>query len=305
MMYETKPLISISMITYNHEKFIRQAVESVLAQNFDSNFELVISNDNSQDNTHNIVQEIIKTHPLGGKIKYFKHKKNLGMMSNFIFAIEICKGNYIALCEGDDYWTDPLKLNKQISFLERNLEYAACFTNAKIINEHENSSKKFVKSLKNNYPSNEIVKLGGGFFPTASLVFRNQEIIFPKFMYQAMSGDYSLALLLACRGDFYYLDNVTCVYRMHGGGVFTSIKDDKKIRTRINFNSIELLKNFNEFSNFKFKQEVRITISSLSKKILLRNKLRLETSLLFNLMSNLSARDNFSVIFNLFRPKIP
>ena len=116
------------MVTYNHEKFISEAIEGVLIQQTNFSFELIIANDASTDGSDKIINEFIANHPKGNLIKYFKHEKNVGMMQNFTFALGHCKGKYIALCEGDDYWTDPLKLQKQVDFLEANEDYCDLFS---------------------------------------------------------------------------------------------------------------------------------------------------------------------------------
>ena len=125
--------VSVLMITYNHSKYIKQAVESVLEQKTNFDFELIIANDCSPDNTDEIINDIIKNNPNGYKIKYYSHQKNIGMMSNFIFLTEQATGKYCALCEGDDFWTDNYKLEKQVSFLDSNLDYSICFHNVQIL----------------------------------------------------------------------------------------------------------------------------------------------------------------------------
>ncbi|MDO9260985.1 MAG: glycosyltransferase, partial [Flavobacteriaceae bacterium] len=111
-----KPTVSVCMITYNHENYIQQAIEGVLMQTCNFEVELIIANDCATDKTDEVIQEIIKNHPNSSWIKYTNHSQNKGMMPNFIWAMQQCKGKYIALCEGDDYWTDPLKLQKQVEF---------------------------------------------------------------------------------------------------------------------------------------------------------------------------------------------
>lgn len=116
-------LTSVVMITYNHEQFIGEAIESILSQNFDTPLELIISNDRSPDDTDSIIKNIIQTHPKGNLIKYTLQPNNLGVSKNFFWSLSQAKGKYVALCEGDDSWTDPNKLQKQIDFLEANPTY--------------------------------------------------------------------------------------------------------------------------------------------------------------------------------------
>ena len=115
-MEENRLLLSVIMITYGHENFIEQAIKGVLIQECNFDFELIIANDCSPDNTDIIIKDIIANDPRAGKIKYVRHNNNIGMMPNFIYALQSAKGKYIALCEGDDYWTLPSKLQKQVDF---------------------------------------------------------------------------------------------------------------------------------------------------------------------------------------------
>lgn len=116
-----KPLVSVWMITYNHEKFIAQAIDSVIMQKTNFDYEIVIGEDCSTDRTREIVLEYKAKHP--DKFKLLLQEKNVGMMQNFIVTLKTCNGKYIALLEGDDYWTDPLKLQKQVDFLQANLVF--------------------------------------------------------------------------------------------------------------------------------------------------------------------------------------
>jgi glycosyltransferase involved in cell wall biosynthesis len=120
--------VSVCMITYGHEKYIREAIEGVLMQECNFEVELILANDCSPDSTDKVIQDILNNHPRRSWIKYFKHEENLGMMPNFIFSLKKGEGKYVALCEGDDYWTDPLKLQKQVGFLEDHEEYSICWT---------------------------------------------------------------------------------------------------------------------------------------------------------------------------------
>jgi len=119
-MKENSPLVSIICITYNHEPYIAEAIEGVLMQKCSFPIELVIGEDCSTDNTRKICEEYANKSEL---IKLLPTETNLGMMPNFIRTLQSCTGKYIAMCEGDDYWTDPLKLQKQVDFLEANAEY--------------------------------------------------------------------------------------------------------------------------------------------------------------------------------------
>ena len=120
-------LLSVMTITYNHEPYIAQAIESFLVQKTTFDVEIVIGEDRSTDNTLQICLDYKAKYP--GKVRVLSRDTNIGMMANMIDTFSQCKGKYVAVCEGDDYWTDPYKLQKQVDFLEKNEEYAICCHN--------------------------------------------------------------------------------------------------------------------------------------------------------------------------------
>ncbi len=144
--YKENILLSVCMVTYNHEKWIGQAIEGVLMQKTSFSFELVIGEDCSTDKTSEIIQSFSTKNP--EIIKAYFNQENLGLAENFSQLLTRCKGNYIAICEGDDFWTDPDKLQKQVDFLEGHHEY--------IMSSH-NYSRLFEsdKSIDQKYKHNE------------------------------------------------------------------------------------------------------------------------------------------------------
>ena len=107
------------MITYNHEKYIEEAILGVLRQETEFDIELIVSNDDSPDDTDKIIRRIIKEHPKAFCIRYIKHNENIGAMPNSLHNLKLCTGRYIALCEGDDCWTDSKKLQIQIEAMQK------------------------------------------------------------------------------------------------------------------------------------------------------------------------------------------
>uniref|UniRef100_A0A7V3E6Q4 Glycosyltransferase n=1 Tax=Ignavibacterium album TaxID=591197 RepID=A0A7V3E6Q4_9BACT len=212
-------LVSVCMITYNHEKYIAQAIDSVLMQRTNFDFEIVIGEDCSTDRTREIVLEYKAKYP--DKIKLLLQEKNVGMMQNFIDTFNACKGKYIALLEGDDYWTDQYKLKKQVDILEAHPEYSMCFTARNVVD----SDNKFLR--EEHYPdkiytTKDVVE---GFIPsTQTIVLRNYQDLH-KFLYQNHnhpSGDRLVAYYCSLMGPIYYIDEVTACYRESGEGVWSS-----------------------------------------------------------------------------------
>jgi glycosyltransferase involved in cell wall biosynthesis len=242
MILDNQPLVSICCITYNHVKYIQYALDSFLMQKTDFPFEICLGEDESNDGTREICEEYAVKYP--EKIRLFLRKrsedpylkKKLYGKNNFIKTIKKCKGKYIALCEGDDYWTDPYKLQKQVDFLEANEEYSFLFGPANLYNE---KTGKF--SIRNQYSKTEVSKIdlkwilkkGGGFYPTPTLIFRRDVIAkFPNWFYLHSTGDYPLAIMAAITGKIGYIDQVMSTYRVHGKSLTnnTSIESKKCIK---------------------------------------------------------------------------
>lgn len=219
--------VSVEMITFRHELYIRQAIEGVLMQETNFNFELVIADDCSPDSTSEIVESIIKNHPKGDKIKYFRHKENIGMQPNGMFAYNQCHGKYIALCEGDDYWTDPLKLQKQVDFLENNLEYVLCFHQVDILKLDGEIVEDFITKVPDDYETIEALATFGNYIHTPSVVFRN---VIKEFSFEfelSPIGDYFFYIMLAEHGKLKYLKEKMAVYRF-GSGIYSKLGDTQK-----------------------------------------------------------------------------
>jgi glycosyltransferase involved in cell wall biosynthesis len=226
--------LSVCMITYGHESYIEKAIEGVLQQICDFNIELIIANDCSPDCTDTIIANIIQNHPKGSIIKYYKNKNNIGMMPNFIFALKQCKGKYIALCEGDDYWTDNLKLQKQVDFLEANSDYVLCFHQVAILKSNGTIVDDFITKVPDNHETIDDLARHGNYIHTPSVVYRNIIKEFPSEFKITPIGDFFLYMILAEYGKLKYLTDIMCVYR-HGIGVFSSKTDFK-----VSLNIIEL-----------------------------------------------------------------
>ncbi|WP_426483862.1 glycosyltransferase family 2 protein [Flavobacterium sp. 2] len=224
-----KPKISAIMTTYGHEKFIRQAIEGILVQECEFEVELIIANDCSPDRSDEIINDILENHPNKSWIKYFRHEKNLGSMSNFLFALKECKGEFIALCEGDDYWTDPLKLQKQIDFLDENPDYVACFHKIEILKTDGTIVKDFITNVPENHETLEALAEFGNYIHTPSVVFKNNIIELPFEFKLTPIGDYFLYIMLAEHGKFKFIEEVMAVYR-HGVGILSA--DDSILKSK-------------------------------------------------------------------------
>ncbi|WP_431136685.1 glycosyltransferase family 2 protein [Psychroserpens mesophilus] len=211
----SKPLVSVVVITYNHENYIKQTLDSILSQNTDFDFEVVVGEDKSPDNT----LEVCKRY--GDRITLIHSDENVGMIPNFIRTLEAAKGKYIAVCEGDDYWTDPLKLQKQVDFLESHPDYVICWTDYSILKDNgELTSTDF------NFNEDVVeINYNNLFRPyctyTLTSMFKQEAFDFELYKSLKYYKDNSLYVLLLREGKGAFLNFVSSVYRIHEGGVFS------------------------------------------------------------------------------------
>ena len=209
---EIKPLVSISCITYNHAPYIRQCLDGFLMQKTTFPFEILIHDDASTDNTADIIREYERKYPDIIKPIYQKENQySKGIPISATFNWPRAMGKYIALCEGDDYWIDPLKLQKQIDVLEKDPACSLCFHNAIIKNFQNNTEIEFNKKGKKNVYSIRDAIVRSWFTPTASFVFRNDARICNK-QCKNVNGDMLLLYSAALVGYLYYIDEIMSVY---------------------------------------------------------------------------------------------
>lgn len=276
-------MVSACIITYNHDNYILESIEGAFEQVLDYPYEIVIVDDFSTDKTRQICREFALKNP--SKIKYFENAKNIGMHKNWTKGLNSCSGKYIAICEGDDNWADPHKLKRQIEFLERNPEYTASFTNANQIGSDDKFEKLFVTKLNEGCVHEETIILkGGGLYPTASLVFRNDPVHWRPFLeISEIACDESLIMALALKGKIHFENRITCIYRNWKGGAFSSIKDNVDKILELKERSIKGYRKFDKLSNGRFRKYLNRKISIVSLYIILNSKRLWKYKYLFNL----------------------
>ena len=212
------------MITYNHQAYIGEAIESIVSQKVNFDFELVIGEDHGTDNTRAICEQYAARYPK--LIKLLPSDKNYGPMGNCFRVLDNCTGRYIAMCEGDDCWTDPYKLQKQVDFLEANPDYSICFSAVEIRDElgwQWPDEKYFPPLSKTDFTIEDFIYSDMNIIPTPTLMFRNVlPSPTPAFFKNAIAGDLPIQLLVADKGKAKYFPEKTAVYRNHSGGVTKS-----------------------------------------------------------------------------------
>lgn len=222
------PLVSICCVTYNHKKYIQKAIEGFLMQKTSFQLEIIINDDCSTDGTTEILKDYESQHP--DLIKLVLHEVNewsQGLKS--IFArntFSIAKGKYIALCEGDDYWTDPLKLQKQVDFLEENLDYNISYHDMKVQIGDDIRGDHLLKKTDKDLTFEDV--LLNNYMHTPSICFRNVFKKYPDWFYNAMPGDHPLQMLLLFPDKkAHKLDGEMGVYRIHGESMWSSSGGEK------------------------------------------------------------------------------
>lgn len=219
-------LVSVFVITYNHEKFIAKAIDSALMQKCDFNFEIVIGEDCSTDRTKEIVINYQKKYP--DIIKPIFNTINIGPSENAKNVLKACEGDYIAMLEGDDYWTDPFKLQKQVDFLESNREYSLCCHRYYI--RDTNSEKTYYDynfKLFENNPEGIIIDIGMYFkywlIKTLTVLFRSKCLDFELLRRYKHFKDVQLHYHTLVKGKGYCMNFFGGIYNMHPGGIWSDI----------------------------------------------------------------------------------
>jgi glycosyltransferase involved in cell wall biosynthesis len=236
------PKLSVCMIAYNVENYIGEAIEGVLNQVADFDIELVISNDFSTDNTEDVVLKYVNEYPNGHWINYKKQERNLGSTLNYLWVLKHCQGDYIALCDGDDFWTDSLKLQKQVDFLENHSDFIGSFHNRQKGKElGKVKSSSIQENEKRNWNFDELI-FNTPEIPSASVVFRkpNNFSLPNEFKSVVINGDTFLWAYVLQFGDFYFDPSIgPSFYRIHPQGLWSSKNSFEK--SELSYNTYKLL----------------------------------------------------------------
>ena len=219
---KSNPLVSVCVVTYNHEKYIRQCILSIINQKIDSDFEIIIGDDCSTDGTAKILREIEKDHP--NVLKIIIHKNNIGGTQNYKAIHKLALGRYVAHIDGDDFWL-PGKLAQQVNFLEENPECSSVYSNSFLINKFEENFGKFNKKVPRKFDRNFLLR-NGNFLNASSLVYRNgiQKNILPDDLEFI---DYRVHLRCSLYGLLGYINEPLVSYRVLSTG--TASKYTKKV----------------------------------------------------------------------------
>ena len=262
------PLISIVCTAYNHEKYIADAIESFVMQETEYEYEILIHDDASTDKTIDIIREYASKYADIIKPIYQtenKYSKGIEIYSTYIYPK--ARGKYIAICEGDDYWTDKLKLQLQVNYMENHPECALCFHAAEWVNVNNGDKRSIRPYIQDQECSVEDIILGRGaaYCVTNSMLFPLKlDLEKPTFRIGIPTGDYPLRLQLASKGTIYYINREMSVYRImvEGSWVTNNNKEinnkDYRKATEFQEKVDKMMCLYDEYTNYKYSNSIHI-----------------------------------------------
>jgi len=271
-----KPLATIKVVVYNHKKYIKDCLESILRQKTDFDFEILIAEDDSNDGTREVCIEYANKYPNKIRLLLNCRENNISIkgkpsgLFNSVYANYSAKGKYLTTVEADDYWTDDFSLQKRVDFLEKNTDYVACFHHTNVEKDEKITESIFNYNEDKTINSENFLKL---LFPTISLIYRNGLIdLYDDAMTKIVCGDLILRGKLSLHGKAKFLNNISpAIYRHHKGGVFSLIKLKNKVKLSVD--GLEyLLEDTKETPNKKLKQGISFLYLSYFYSLLIRDR---------------------------------
>jgi glycosyltransferase involved in cell wall biosynthesis len=260
----TTPLVDVNMVTYNHGKFVAEAIESVLAQQTNFRYRLLIGDDYSTDNTRAIVSDYLEKYPerieifFAAKHNGIKHRERVG-----IKLLEFSTAKYVAWLDGDDYWTNPHKLQRQVDFLESHPDFVISFHNTEVRYEDgKQESWNYCSPTQQGTSTLEDL-LVRNFMATSAAVFRRDSLgDLPDWFYKLTMGDWIIHILNAQNGKIGYLNEVMSVYRIQQSGLWST--QDSIQHT---LDEIEMFKTLAAYLPKKYEGQIRSHLATLFYKL--------------------------------------
>ena len=249
-----EPLVDILVVSYNHQDTIKRALDSILMQKCDFNYRVIICDDCSTDQTFQIIRDY--TEQYNCQFKLLKRHMNIGITKNYKRGFLECTSKYVAILEGDDFWSSPNKLQKQVEFLEKNSECAICFSRIVLYNEE---SKTFIKyNLKN-----QELRNGRNIFTTSDLarenfignfsccMYRNASLkLITDEIFELKAYDWAINMVISEKGGIGFLDEILSVYSINPQGSWSSINDKDKTSSLI-----EIIQVYDSFFHYAYSKE--------------------------------------------------
>ena len=249
------PMVSVSLICYNQEKYISKAIDSVLMQKTKFDYEIVLSDDCSTDSTAEICKKYAEKYP--DIIRLIKRDKNIGGVRNYLENYKLCKGKYISYLEGDDFFVDPYKLQKQVDFLEKNPDYAICCGHVEVIDEYGEFKGRLLTSMKDTYTVNELCRCD--FISTPTCMVRNHLIdTIPEWLFEFNGCDWTFDIVNAEHGKIKFMDEILAAYRIHNHGEWSKLTEKERIKS-----VISMVEKVNKYTKYKYDKDFKQYLSIL------------------------------------------
>ena len=263
-------MVSICCLVYNHEKYLRQCLDSLLMQKTDFIYEILIHDDASTDGSTDIIREYEEKYPdIIKPIYQTENQYSKGVLISWTYQFPRAKGKYLAICEGDDYWVDSEKLQVQFDYMEENLNCSFCTHVVQHVTESGETLNVFSprdrmdsQVIPKDVITRNLLSSKPYMFQTSSFFVRKSimEIYYgnlPKFFKVSKVGDAPLKLFFAAKGDYYFISRIMSCYRVNSIGSWSSsINDNNKKKEELIHATILSLKSFDEFTNYKYSLEI-------------------------------------------------
>lgn len=237
---ESRPVVSVIVCTYNQEQYISQTLDSILMQQCDFDFEILVGEDNGPDSTRSICEQYASKY---SQVKVLDRPHNLGKQKNFFDALIKCKGKYISMCDGDDYWQDPLMLQKEVDYLEANPDCVIVYHDSIMVDRQGNviSETEVGKHNKRDFSNEELVK--GVDISNRTICFRNI-VDFSKIDTSLVyNEDMFVYAVIGQYGSGHYIDGLKpSVYRVLDGSIWSTMSEIKQIWLK--FGTIKALQKY-------------------------------------------------------------
>lgn len=263
-------MVSIQTTAFNHAPYIAQTLESFLMQKTTFPFEIVIHDDASTDGTAEIIRQYAKKYPdIIHPIFQTENQYSKGINIYSTFLSPACRGKYLATCEGDDYWTDEYKLQKQVDFMETHPDYSACVHNTLLLNAETGQQTPMYSMQEDcDLSFSKIIERSSGSYHTSSLFFRKELetpllVDCPPYFLVSNFGDYPYSIYLRSCGKIRFLNEVMSVYRQYTIGSWSSShRDDIPAQNeKQRLSQIRVLESFDEYTNGSYHDEIAYAIN--------------------------------------------
>lgn len=276
-MENSEYVLTIYCLVYNHAKYVRNTLEGFVSQETNYKYEVIVHDDASTDGSQEIIREYAEKYPDIIKPVFQKenqYSKKVGIYKTFISPM--ISGKYVAICEGDDYWCDNNKLQKQIDYMENHPECSLCVHNTEMIKENGkglgilyNNSKK-----EEDYTVQEIIECGGGgLFHTSSFMYvKELRDDRPRDFKMSGAGDYPLAIYLATRGNVHYFPQIMSKYRVNAVGSWTSKNTDNDVHEKTAILHKSELDRLDDLTDHKYTDSFTIAKDRITYKDLVKKK---------------------------------